>query len=187
MDMLSYSKEREPAIEETDVNQVVQDILDLMKGRAKELGVKLGARLAEKLPPVPCDPEGLHRALLNIISNGLDAVEDRPNPQVAVLTELEADGAWARISVRDNGVGIPSSKLGDIFKPFVSTKGAKGTGLGLAVSRKILREHGGDILVQSQAGKGSQFILRLPMKSPLSLDPGSSGSMPTTPEPPPEE
>ncbi len=62
--------------------------------------------------------------------------------------------------------------LGDIFKPFVSTKGSKGTGLGLAVSRKIVREHGGDILVQSQPGKTS-FFLRLPLKSPLSVE--SSG------------
>ena len=71
----------------------------------------------------------------------------------------------------DNGVGISPAKLGDIFRPFVSTKGARGTGLGLAVSRKILREHGGDILVQSQVGVGSKFILKLPIKSPLSQDP----------------
>ena len=56
--------------------------------------------------------------------------------------------------MHDNGVGIPANKLGEVFKPFVSTKGSKGTGLGLAVSRKILREHGGDILAQSQPGKG---------------------------------
>ena len=76
--------------------------------------------------------------------------------------------------------GIPPEKLGDIFRPFVSTKGARGTGLGLAVSRKILREHGGDILAQSQPGKGTKFILRLPLRNPLASDAaGTSSEMPT--------
>jgi signal transduction histidine kinase len=75
-----------------------------------------------------------------------------------------------RLLVRDNGPGIPADKLGDIFRPFVSTKGAKGTGLGLVVSRKILREHGGDVVVQSEVGRGSLFALRLPFRSPLGAD-----------------
>jgi signal transduction histidine kinase len=170
MDMLSYSKEREPAIEDTDLNQVVRDVLELVKGRASELGARLDTRLDESLPRVPADPEGIHRALLNIVGNALDAVEERKNGQVAVATLPDADRAWVRVMVLDNGVGIAPAKLADIFKPFVSTKGAKGTGLGLAVSRKILREHGGDILAQSQPGKGSKFILRLPLKSPLSAE-----------------
>jgi signal transduction histidine kinase len=187
MDMLSYSKEREPAIENTDINRVVRDVLELLQGRVKELNAKLETRLTDDLPLVPADPEGLHRALLNIVSNALDAVEERKNPQVGIVTALEADGEWARVTVLDNGVGIPPGKQADIFKPFVSTKGAKGTGLGLAVSRKILREHGGDILVQSQPGKGTKFILRLPLKSPLSLEAGSTGSeMPVFPPPEPD-
>jgi signal transduction histidine kinase len=180
MDMLSYSKEREPAIEPTDVNKVVRDVLELLQGRIKDMGARLETRLNADLPPVPADPEGLHRALLNIISNGLDAVEERKNPQIGVVTALETEGEWVRILVADNGVGIPQAKQADIFKPFVSTKGAKGTGLGLAVSRKILREHGGDILLQSQPGKGSKFILRLPLRSPLSFDGGvTSNELPT--------
>jgi signal transduction histidine kinase/pSer/pThr/pTyr-binding forkhead associated (FHA) protein len=170
MDMLTYSKEREPALEETDLNQVVHDVLELEAGRAREIGAKVETRLEPTLPRVQVDPEGLHRALLNIVSNALDAVEDRKNPQVGVVTALDADAGWVKILVLDNGVGIPPHKLADIFKPFVSSKGAKGTGLGLAVSRKILREHAGDILVQSQPGKGSRFILRLPIRSPLTAE-----------------
>ena len=75
-----------------------------------------------------------------------------------------------RILVADNGVGIAPESVGDIFKPFQSTKGERGTGLGLAVSRKILREHGGDILVQSVVGKGSRFVLLLPMQHHLGVD-----------------
>jgi signal transduction histidine kinase len=180
MDMLSYSKEREPAIEDTDLNQVVRDVLELAKGRATELSARLETRLDSGLPRVPADPEGIHRAVLNIVGNALDAVEERKNGHVAVATMLEADRAWARIVVLDNGVGIAPAKLIDIFKPFVSSKGAKGTGLGLAVSRKILREHGGDILAQSQPGKGSKFILRLPLKSPLSVDQPPQRSRPSS-------
>jgi signal transduction histidine kinase len=186
MDMLSYSKEREPAIEETDLNGLVREVLELFEGRLKDVGARLETCLQEDLSPVPADPEGLHRALLNIVTNAIDAVEDRSNPLVAVTTVLEEGGEWVRITVRDNGIGIPPDKQPDIFKPFVSTKGAKGTGLGLAVSRKILREHGGDILLESQLGKGSHFILRLPLKSPLSNE-GAGTGIDHSPLKPPEE
>jgi K+-sensing histidine kinase KdpD len=173
MDMLSYSKEREPAIEETDLNSVLEDVVDLMENKAKEMGVQLEARPDPTVPKVQVDPDGLHRALLNVLSNALDAVEDRKSPQVAVSVKLDPQAGWARIEVLDNGIGIAPEKAEDIFKPFVSSKGAKGTGLGLPVSRKILREHGGDIIVQSQPGKGSKFILRMPIKSVLGVEPGS--------------
>src|SRR5262249_25557551 len=115
-------------------------------------------------------------------------VEDRKNPQVALATLMEADGEWMRILVLDNGPGIPAEKLADIFRPFISTKGAKGTGLGLAVSRKILREHGGDILVESQPGKSTRFTLRLPLKSPLSPEVfGQTREVPRLPPMRPEE
>jgi signal transduction histidine kinase/pSer/pThr/pTyr-binding forkhead associated (FHA) protein len=184
MDMLSYSKEREPAIEETDLNQVVRDVLELTSGRAKEMNAKVETRLDAELPRVQVDPEGMHRALLNIIGNAFDAVEERRAPQVGIVTKPDPEAGWVRVLVLDNGMGITPDKLGDIFKPFVSSKGAKGTGLGLAVSRKILREHGGDILVQSQPGKSTTFILRLPVRSPLSFDGGGTSSELPIPEMP---
>ena len=125
MDMLSYSKEREPAVEETDINRVVRDVLELSEGRAREIGAHLETRLEESLPLVQVDPEGLHRALLNVVGNALDAVEERKKPQVGVITAFDSEDGWVRISVLDNGVGIPAGKLADIFKPFVSTKGSK--------------------------------------------------------------
>jgi K+-sensing histidine kinase KdpD len=169
MDMLSYSKERVPAVEATDLNEMVREVVDLLAPRAQELGVKLEASLAQDLPSVQADAEGIHRALLNIAGNALDAVEGRPEPKVTVGTRTGDEG-WVRIIVLDNGVGIPPEQLADIFRPFVSTKGSRGTGLGLPVSRKILREHGGDIIVQSQPQVGSKFTLKLPIKSPFSID-----------------
>jgi signal transduction histidine kinase len=183
MDMLSYSKEREPNIESTDLNATVRETIELMAPRAKELGIELTIELDESLPQCPADPEGIHRALLNIVGNALDAVEDVESPRVNVSTMQESDGGWVRLEVNDNGPGIPPEKINDIFRPFVSTKGARGTGLGLAVSRKILREHGGDILIRSQPGQGSIFILRLPLSSSSSSD--SLRTQTILPSPPP--
>lgn len=186
MDMLSYSKDRTPAVEACDLNEVVKEVVELLEARAREKGTKLEMSLAKDLPTVNADPEGLHRALLNIIGNALDAVEETEGGQVTVGTRLGEEG-WARIIVLDNGVGIAPEKAQDIFRPFVSSKGSKGTGLGLPVSRKILREHGGDIIVQSQVGVGSRFTLRLPVTSPFSQDPNqTSADMPIMP-PSPEE
>jgi nitrogen-specific signal transduction histidine kinase len=184
MDMLSYSKEREPSIENADLNGVAREVVELMDARAKELGVELTARLHDPLPQCPADAEGIHRALLNIVGNALDAVEGAEAPRVLVSTSREPNGEWLRFEVRDNGSGIPPEKINDIFRPFISTKGARGTGLGLAVSRKILREHGGDILVRSQPGQGSLFILRLPLRSPLAPDTsGTRTDLPVLPPP----
>lgn len=185
MDMLSFSKDREPAAEPTNINEVVRDVIELVAARAKEAGIKVEIESADKVPIVSADPEGMHRAILNIIGNALDAVEAKPQATVRVTTNIEPGGGWLRIAVEDNGAGVPAEKISEIFKPFVSTKGAKGTGLGLAVSRKILREHGGDITVDTQPGRGSTFTLRLPIKSPLSPDP-STGEMPIW-EPPTKE
>ena len=165
LDMLSYSKEREPSVEPTDLNKLCEDVREMVRGRAFEKGITLDWHPGAGVNAVPCDPEGIHRAVLNIVINALDAVEDRPSPKVAVQTILEPDGNWAKVIVLDNGPGIAADAVEDIFKPFVSTKGSRGTGLGLPVSRKILREHGGDIVVQSVPEKGSKFSLRIPMKS----------------------
>jgi signal transduction histidine kinase/pSer/pThr/pTyr-binding forkhead associated (FHA) protein len=175
IDMLSYSKDREPAIEDSDLNDIVRDVYELMARRAEELGITLRIDLVDHLPMAQVDPEGIHRALLNVVTNALDAVEGRENAKVIIATRRDRDPAWLLILVADNGSGIPPDKLRDIFKPFVSTKGAKGTGLGLAVSQKTLREHGGDILVESHVGKSTKFTLRIPIRSALALDMTGTG------------
>jgi signal transduction histidine kinase len=170
LDMLSYSKEREPAVESTDLNKLCEDVLDVVRGRAQDRNVALEWHQGVGVSAVPCDPDGIHRAVLNLVTNALDALEDRPGAKLAVQAILEPDGTWVKVIVLDNGPGIPADKIEDIFKPFVSTKGSRGTGLGLPVSRKIVREHGGDILVQSVVDKGSKFTIRLPMKSAFAAD-----------------
>ncbi len=170
LDMLSFSKEREPTIEWVDLNAIVEDVVEVIKGRVNDAGVRLEVRPGPGVHRVPADPEGVHRTLLNILSNAVDAVEGRPDPYIGVQTLLEPGNEWARIIILDHGPGIAPEKIADIFRPFVSTKGSKGTGLGLPVSRKIIREHGGDIIVESKVGKGSKFVVRIPMRSPYLSD-----------------
>ena len=181
-DMLNFSKDRIPNVEPADVNELVDDVVELMAPKAAEMGVVLEKTLSTELPPVSIDLEGIHRALLNLVTNALDAAESRPDAKVTVGTRL--DDTYVRIVVLDNGPGIPAEKLPEIFKPFVSTKGARGTGLGLPVSQKIVREHGGELLVQSQAGAGSKFTIKLPIRSPLAVDLGATGFEGPAPLPP---
>jgi signal transduction histidine kinase len=162
MDMLSYSKEREPTLEETDLTALINDVVELVEGRAKDFNITIDKKFDPQLKPIQADSEGLHKALLNIVSNAIDALLDTSDAKITLSTQLETNGRWAQLIVQDNGPGITPDIQANIFKPFVSTKGSKGTGLGLAVSRKILREHGGDIIIHSESGHGAKFVLRLP-------------------------
>src|SRR5262249_43951168 len=93
-----------------------------------------------------------------------DASEEAEGARVSVSTGWDAESSSARVVVADNGVGIPPEDLASIFEVFASTKGTRGTGLGLPVSRKIAREHGGEISVSSEVGRGARFVVELPMK-----------------------
>src|SRR5262249_31168738 len=103
LDMLSYSKEREPAVEPTDLNKLCEDVIEMIRGRAVDRGIELEWRAGTGVSTVPCDPDGIHRAVLNLVSNALDALEDRPNPKLGVQAIIEPDGAWVKIIVIDNG------------------------------------------------------------------------------------
>jgi signal transduction histidine kinase len=163
MDMLSFSKDREPALEPADLNETIGEVVELMQSRAAELGVKLSWQPERDMPEVTIDPDGIHRAVLNIVTNAIDASEGAETAQVVVTTEWNAESSTARIAVSDNGVGIEEDDIPSIFQIFASTKGSRGTGLGLPVSQKIVREHGGKIIVTSRPGHGATFLIELPM------------------------
>lgn len=165
MDMLSFSKDREPELSRGDVNQVIVEVNELMQSRATELGVTLKAATGNEPLWAWFDPEAIHRALLNVVTNAIDAAAGRDSKpgQVQVIAEIDSTRQRIQLHVSDNGIGIPPEQISRIFAPFQSSKGAKGTGLGLPVSQKIMREHGGDILVQSDVGVGSKFTLSWPI------------------------
>lgn len=162
LDMLTFSKERKPEMRIAALNESVGEVAELMQARAQECGVRLDCRLAEDIPPTTFDPEGIHRAVLNVVTNAIDAVEGSTDGAVRLETGYNAAADTVFVAVTDNGPGIPADQLSRIFNIFESTKGARGTGLGLAVSQKILREHGGEITVESKPHEGSQFVLCWP-------------------------
>lgn len=162
MDMLTFSKERRPAYQQAQLNETVHDVVELMQARAAEYAVDLRYEPAENLPLCTFDPEGIHRAVLNIVTNAIDAVEGADHAMVKVETGLDPSTEMLWIAVSDNGPGIVEDQLQRIFNVFESTKGARGTGLGLAVSQKIIREHGGEITVNSRLGEGARFTLAWP-------------------------
>ena len=164
MDMLSYSKEREPALEPADLNETVGEVVELMKSRAEELGVALEYAPSLGMPPILIDPDGIHRAVLNVVTNAIDAAEEVEAGKVTVTTSWDTEAGLASVTVADNGSGIPEDKLDSIFQVFASSKGSRGTGLGLPVSKKIIVEHGGRIEVSSKPGEGTVFRVDLPMR-----------------------
>ncbi|HND52597.1 MAG TPA: ATP-binding protein [Pirellulaceae bacterium] len=162
MDMLTFSKEREPEMVPAQLNEVVGDCVELMQVRARDAKVTLDWTPAPDLPEMTFDPDALHRAVLNVITNAIDACEKREAGRVAVSCEHDAQNGVLRVVVEDNGEGIPPDDIRRIFSVFESRKGNRGTGLGLPVSQKILREHGGDIFVESTPDVGSRFRLEFP-------------------------
>jgi len=165
MDMLTFSKEREPDPLPTDLAALIDDIVETVQQRAAESGATIHWQPPADLPLLLFDPSGMARAVLNVVTNALDAVEGREQAAVTVIAAADRDAGVARITITDNGAGMSPEMLADIFTLFVSTKGSKGTGLGLTVSRKILREHGGDIRASSRLGEGSTFVLEFPLET----------------------
>jgi len=165
LDLLSYSKEREPEYENCFPNKIVNDVCELVEERAKKNKVEIIKDFDSSIDEVSMDPRAIHRALLNLVSNAIDACifyEDmNKNWQTHVKTANEK-GNIIRFEVQDNGVGMSQETRDNLFTSFFSTKGDKGTGLGLAVTKKLVEEHKGTIDVESQPGKGAIFTIRLP-------------------------
>ncbi|TWT74159.1 ATP-binding protein [Allorhodopirellula solitaria] len=157
LDMLTFSKEREPQRVEADLNDTIGDVIDLMQGRADEAGIELRFQLDEHLPLASFDPDAFHRALLNLITNALDAAQST----VRVTSGFDASVGWV-IDVEDDGDGVPEDEQARIFSLFESKKGARGTGLGLPVTAKIMQEHGGSVEVSSTNQGGARFRMILP-------------------------
>lgn len=162
MDMLTFSKDRQPALQRAQLNDTVREIVELLQVRAAESQVDLAWVPSEDLPDSTFDPEGIHRAVLNIVLNAIDAVEGSDHATVRVTTGYDPQTDLLAVRVEDNGPGISEEHRHRIFNIFESTKGARGTGLGLPVSQKILREHGGEITVESRLGEGTTFTLSWP-------------------------
>ena len=174
LDLLRYSKDRTPEPTVCNPNEIAQDAADLFREQAREHRVEIKTILDENLKEAFTDRNGIHRVLLNLISNAIDACLFDPDTtkawQVVLRTKLESDGEPGPtflLEVSDNGVGMTDEQKAKLFSRFFSTKGGRGTGLGLLVSQKIIKELGGEIFVESQEGRGTTFSVRLKLETPL--------------------
>jgi signal transduction histidine kinase len=170
MNLLAYSKPREPRLEMVNPRQIIDECLELVAPMANEKGVMAVADVERDHPAVPLDPDGLHQILVNLLSNALDAV-DQNTGLIRVVCRYDADNRQTVIEVIDNGAGIQPAIMPHLFELFHSTKGNRGTGIGLAVTKKIVDEHEGAISVKSTPGEGTTFTVRLPVYHAKLSDP----------------
>jgi signal transduction histidine kinase len=159
LDMLDYSKDRPPEYVPSDLGDFFGEIRAFVEGRAAEGGITLEFDVDPEIGKVELDPTRMKRALLNLVAN---AVEATPEGGRVTVTVGASDPDHYRVTIADTGKGIPEDMLKNIFEPFVSTKGSKGTGLGLPVMKKIVEEHGGRVELDSRVGEGTTFTITLP-------------------------
>lgn len=170
MNLLAYSKPREPKLERLHPKKLIDECLELMAPMASEKGVMAVADIDPGQPAVPMDPDGMHQVLMNLLSNALDAVPPTGG-LINVICRYDADNRQTVFEVTDNGAGIPPAMMSHMFQLFHSTKGNRGTGLGLAVAKKIVDEHDGSISATSKPGEGTTFTIRLPVLQETISDP----------------
>lgn len=165
MDMLQYASTGPSARESCSLNAIVDEVCELMEGKALERGIELVRVLDSSLPEVIADTEGIHTCLVNLVTNAIEAFPESGGVgQIVVSTGTEAE-AGVYLQVKDAGRGISKELQKQIFEQLVSTKGARGTGLGLAIVHKIVSKHAGSIQLESEPNKGSCFTIVLPKDS----------------------
>ena len=167
LDLLHYAKEREPDYQLCDPNRPAREVFALITPQARDHGITLKLDLEENIPEAWFDPEDIHRCLLNLLSNAIDACTDilcTTRASEVLLKSLKPEGWAVEYQVIDTGCGMDEETRAKIFQRFFSTKGSKGTGLGLMLAKKIIDEHKGMIHVESEKDKGSRFIVRIPIK-----------------------
>jgi two-component system NtrC family sensor kinase len=177
MNMLAYSKQRKPELELVNLDQLLGEVGALVDKQFDSKNVAMLIDVAQDMPPVPIDPGGVHQALLNLLNNALDAVQPQTGV-VSIRCEYDGDNDRVKITVSDNGEGMTKATMSRLFEPFHSTKGLRGTGLGLVVTKKIVEEHGGVVAVESVRKQGTTFTMLLPVRFdqvPMSADTAGPG------------
>jgi two-component system, NtrC family, sensor kinase len=173
--LLTFARQAPSHREPNDLNTLIGRALVLVRHQAELLGIDLRSHLGENLPAVSCDAGQIQQAVLVLLVNATEAMPHGGVLEVA--TELDSAAGQARIRVHDTGPGIPPEVLPQIFDPFFTTKeDQQRTGLGLAVARSIVEQHGGEIAVESTPGKGTEFVVTLPAVRPAVMEPVLAGA-----------
>ena len=158
VDFLFAVRPMDVELRDGDAAALVKELADFIRYEAEGAGVSVDLRIADDIPRVLIDKRYLKQALLNLAKNAIAAMPGGGNLTFGV----EADESEVRIAVEDTGTGIPEESLSKIFEPYYTTK-ESGTGLGLTITFKIIKEHQGEISVKSKPGHGSVFTISLPI------------------------
>jgi hypothetical protein len=146
-----------------DLNRVAEEALAMFAGRLD--GITVEWDLEPGLPPILADPEGIRRALANLIDNAAEAMQGSLLRVLGIHSSLSEDGTSIEVAISDTGHGLTDEIRERLFLPFYSTK-SRGTGLGLSIAAKIVQEHGGTLRAEANSPKGARFLLRLPLMEP---------------------
>jgi two-component system, NtrC family, sensor histidine kinase HydH len=157
---LDYARPHSPELKPGSINEVIEKALTLVEADSRAANIQIQWELHPNLPPVPMDREQIHRVILNIAINAIEAMPEGGTLTVRTTRIASDAGDAVGIAIRDTGPGIPREMLRQIFTPFFTTK-ERGVGLGLAVCERIIRSHGGRIRVKSLPGQGTIFYIRL--------------------------
>jgi len=168
LNMLAYSKQRELEIELASLHGLIDEIAPLVQAQCDRKRIALMFDLADDMPPIPIDTGAMHQALMNMLTNAIEAAPPKTGV-ITVATRFDPERLVAEIRISDNGPGIRDEWRERVFQPFFSSKGQRGTGLGLAVTKKIIEEHGGRIELASPSSeddehdpRGAMFLITLP-------------------------
>jgi len=188
LNMLTWAKPRALEIELLSLPKLIREVAELIQPQTERRKATLTLDLDDNMPPIPVDGSAMHQALMNVLTNAVEAVPARGGA-ITVHTRFDADRHEAQIRISDNGTGVPAEVREHIFEPFVTTKGQRGTGLGLAVTRNVLAQHGGRIeLIGGDANpreaggaraaasteSGTTFLLALPSDRTPAMDLGDT-------------
>ena len=167
--LLRFSRRTQSMIETVDINQFIREVIELMEREAGSSGIKFFADLEENLPPILSDPSQLQQVFLNLITNSIDAHEEKSYGSIHIRTRTDGEKD-VEVVVADTGNGISRENRDKIFDPFFTTKPVgRGTGLGLSICYSTIKQLGGNISVKSEFGKGTEFTLTLPASPPREL------------------
>jgi PAS domain S-box-containing protein len=167
MDLLTYSKDRDVEYVSCEPNDIVTEVCETFDDSATEHNIRITADLDPAIKTVAMDKTSIHTILMNLVSNAMDAciLDDVPGKAYGVTVKTNLAGNnMIRFEVADNGMGMGKKVQNKMFTSFFSTKGHKGTGLGLLVTRKLVEDHNGSIDVFSEPGEGTKFTIELPFE-----------------------
>jgi signal transduction histidine kinase len=157
-------KKGTPQQELVDINQIIREMVALMRGEATRLSISVQTELAADLPQFIGDRVQLQQVLMNLMINGLDAMKDGEGTRELAIKSQRVDDDQLQVSVSDTGVGLPHEHADQIFNAFFTTK-VDGTGMGLRISRTIVESHGGRLWSSDNSPRGARFYFTLPLKS----------------------